>query len=220
MELLEIKELDLERGKALVRIARNAIKRKLKLEANKEQTVDPVLDKYGMAFVTLEKLEGEKYELRGCIGYVEAVAPLREVVEKAAIAAAFSDPRFPPLRREEMSEVVVEVTVLTKPQVLEVEDRTELPNHVRIGEDGLIVERGITHAGLLLPQVASEYCWDSETFLAETCIKAGLMPDCWLDRSIKVKKFQGVIFREVEPEGHVVFLRPSDVKCKSELTSY
>jgi len=200
----------------LVRIARNAIKRRLKLKVEEVRIEDPILKKYGMAFVTLETSMGDRYELRGCIGYVEAVAPIGEVVEKAAVAAAFSDPRFPPVRRDEIDELIVEVTVLTKPQVLEVEDRRSLPEVVKVGEDGLIVEKGITYSGLLLPQVATEYCWDSETFLGETCIKAGLMPDCWLDKSVKIKKFQGVIFRESEPEGDVKFLRPSDVRCKLE----
>ncbi|QKQ99991.1 TIGR00296 family protein [Metallosphaera tengchongensis] len=217
MELLKLEDLNLQVGEKLVMIAKGAIKRKLKI--NVEDNVnsnEEVLQKYGMAFVTLETYLGNRYELRGCIGYVEAVAPIRDVVARAATAAAFSDPRFPPLRKDEIDGIVVEVTVLTKPEVVETQDRKLLPSSIEVGKDGLIVEKGITHSGLLLPQVPKEYCWDSETFLAETCLKAGLMPDCWLDPSVKVKKFQGVIFRETRPGGEVVMMQPADVKCRAE----
>ncbi|MGC9104914.1 MAG: AmmeMemoRadiSam system protein A [Thermoprotei archaeon] len=200
----------------LVKIARKTIAEKFGLDKlNLEEFSDPILNKKGLAFVTLETYSGTTTSLRGCIGYVEAVAPIKEVVARAAEAAAFSDPRFPPLTRHELDAIIVEVTVLTKPQPIEVENRWELPKTIKVGRDGLIVERGIMYSGLLLPQVPVEYCWDEETFLAETCIKAGLLPDCWLDPKVTVKKFQGIIFRELYPNsGDILVLEPSEVKCK------
>ncbi|BCS92129.1 TIGR00296 family protein [Metallosphaera javensis (ex Sakai et al. 2022)] len=218
MELLSIGDIDQRVGKELVRIARSSIERRLRGSKENLKFEDPILDKYGMAFVTLESDLGGRYELRGCIGYIEAVAPIREIVSKAALAAAFSDPRFPPVRAEELDRLVVEVTILTKPETITVDDRRKLPSMVEVGKDGLIVEKGVMYSGLLLPQVPVEYCWDSETFLAETCIKAGLMPDCWLENSVKIKKFQGIIIREESPNGNIIIMRPSDVKCKLPLT--
>ena len=217
-QLVTISELNEELGRKLVKIARQAIEVELGLRKNVDDSLnDPVLDKKGLAFVTLEKLTGTSTSLRGCIGYVEAVAPLKEIVRRAAVAAAFSDPRFPPLRRDEIDSIIIEVTVLTKPEEIAVNDRKDLVNVVRVGEDGLIVEYGIMYSGLLLPQVPMEYCWDSETFLAETCIKAGLEPDCWLNPKVKVKKFQGIIFREIMPNSdNIVVLRPNQVKCKKD----
>lgn len=180
-----------------------------------EVPVNEKLMKKGLAFVTLETYLGDTTELRGCIGYVEAVAPLAEIVKKAAIAAAFSDPRFEPVVREEMDRILVEVTVLTKPEEVQVKNRRDLPKVIKVGRDGLIVEKGIIYSGLLLPQVPMEYCWDEETFLAETCIKAGLPPDCWLDEKVKVKRFEGIIFREKYPNSEEIqMILPSQVKCK------
>ena len=220
--LVAIEELNEELGKKLVKIARDSIAIKLDLKkANFKDYLssyqDEILNKKGLAFVTLETYYGSSTSLRGCIGYVEAVAPLKDIVSKAAIAAAFSDPRFPPLSKNEFNNIIIEVTVLTKPQEVNVENRWDLPSYVKVGEDGLIVEYGILYSGLLLPQVPMEYCWDEETFLAETCIKAGLEPDCWLNKNVKIKKFQGIIFREIEPNSdNILVIRTNQVKCKKE----
>ncbi|WP_405023579.1 TIGR00296 family protein [Metallosphaera sp.] len=216
MELLKIEEVNREKGTKLLRIARRSIEHKLKRinEIENLDVNDPILDKYGIAFVTLETDVGGNYELRGCIGYIEAVAPIKEVVSRAAIAAAFSDPRFDPLSESEMDKILIEITILTKPEPINALKREEIPSMISIGTDGLIIEKGITHAGLLLPQVPVEYCWESETFLAETCIKAGLMPDCWLDKSVSIKRFQGLIIRETSPGRGVEIVKPSEVKCK------
>lgn len=221
-QLVAINELNNEVGKLLVKIARDSIASrlgisKIKLDEYLSSYNEEILNKKGLAFVTLETYYGSSTSLRGCIGYVEAVAPLKEIVSKAAIAAAFSDPRFPPLSKDEFDNIIIEVTVLTKPQELNVENRWELPKYIKIGEDGLIVEYGILYSGLLLPQVPMEYCWDEETFLAETCIKAGLDPDCWLNKKIKIKKFQGIIFRELYPKSEdIKMIKPKEVQCKKE----
>jgi len=217
-QLVTINDLTEDLGKKLVKIARQSIEVELGLRRKIDESLyDPVLDKRGLAFVTLEKETGSTTSLRGCIGYVEAVAPLSEIVSKAAISAAFSDPRFPPLAKHEIDEIIIEVTVLTKPEEITTSNRKDLVNQVKVGEDGLIVEYGIMYSGLLLPQVPMEYCWDSETFLAETCIKAGLDPDCWLNSKVKVKKFQGIIFRETSPNSeNILVLKPNQIKCKKE----
>ncbi|AEE93497.1 AmmeMemoRadiSam system protein A [Acidianus hospitalis] len=215
MSLVTIQELGIEEGKTLVKIARQAIMKKLGLQSSISYKESEVLNKKGLAFVTLETLLGETTTLRGCIGYVEAVAPLKEIVKNAAIAAAFSDPRFPPLMKDEINNIIIEVTVLTKPEEVVVDDRKELPKVIKVGRDGLIVEKGILYSGLLLPQVPMEYCWDEETFLAETCLKAGLSPDCWLDKNVRIKRFEGIIFREKYPNSdEILMIKPSDVKCK------
>ncbi|ARM75977.1 TIGR00296 family protein [Acidianus manzaensis] len=220
MSLISIQELSREEGKILIQIARRAIQRKLGLIKNEDvQIEDEKLNKKGLAFVTLETYYGSTTSLRGCIGYVEAVAPLVDIVRNAAIAAAFSDPRFPPVTPSEINNILIEITILTKPEEINIENRKELPKAIKVGRDGLIVEKGLLYSGLLLPQVPMEYCWDEETFLAETCIKAGLLPDCWLDNKVRIKRFEGIIFREKYPSSEEIeVIRPSDIKCKkSEL---
>ncbi|MEM0373273.1 MAG: AmmeMemoRadiSam system protein A [Sulfolobaceae archaeon] len=200
----------------LIQIAKKAVFQRFGLEKlNLNEYNHEVLNKKGLAFVTIEELSGNTYSLRGCIGFVDAVAPLKEIVARAAVAAAFSDPRFPPLSKNELPRIIFEVTVLTKPEEIVIENRWDLPKLIRVGEDGLLVEYGILYSGLLLPQVPIEYNWDEETFLAETCIKAGLSPDCWLDKRVKIKRFSGLIIREIEPNSsHVRVYKPFEVGKK------
>ena len=120
-----------------------------------------------------------------------------------AAEAACHDPRFPILRVQELDKTVVEVSILTVPEEIKTRDRRQLPSIVRVGVDGLIMERG-PYRGLLLPQVPVEWCWDSNTFLEQTCIKAGMTPDRWLDTSCRVYRFQAEIFSEEAPGGRVV----------------
>jgi len=94
------------------------------------------------------------------------------------------------------------VSVLTPPQIIEVKKTDEYPNKIKVGEDGLVVERGM-FKGLLLPQVPVEWKWDAEEFLCQCCIKAGLSPDYWLLNGTKIYKFQAIIFEEEEPKGAV-----------------
>ncbi len=139
--------------------------------------------------------------LRGCIGIPEPVYPLSKAIEEAARSVCH-DPRFPPLDEEETDHVVVEVSILTPPEEIVIDDRRQLPQKVAVGRDGLIAERG-PFRGLLLPQVPVEWGWDAEEFLGQTCMKAGMSPDCWLDKRSKFYKFQGEIFSEQEPRGEV-----------------
>jgi len=133
------------------------------------------------AFVTLHR-DGR---LRGCIGYIEPVKPLIRTVQEVAVKAAFEDPRFPPLTEDES--VQIEISVLTPPE--QVSDISS----IEVGRDGLIVELG-PRRGLLLPQVATEYGWDRQTFLENTATKAGLPPDAWKHPSVRLYKFSAEIF--------------------------
>jgi AmmeMemoRadiSam system protein A len=136
------------------------------------------------AFVTLRM----KGRLRGCIGYPEPERPLVEVVERCAVSAAISDPRFPPLSAAEWKDVDLELSVLGP--IEPVQDIRD----VIIGRDGLIAEFG-RRRGLLLPQVAIEWKWDAVEFASQTCIKAGLPPDAW-KKGAKLFKFEAEVFSE------------------------
>ncbi|NPA86477.1 MAG: AmmeMemoRadiSam system protein A [Candidatus Diapherotrites archaeon] len=187
-------------GEYLVRLARRSVKHFFETGmVLSEEPPYPEAREPSGAFVTIKRQDGE---LRGCIGYPLPIKPLYQAVIETALLAAFDDPRFPPLRYEELPHVLFEVSILTPPREV---PKEELPHGIEIGRDGLIVE-GYGRSGLLLPQVAVEEGWDPETFLDHTCIKAGLPPGCWKDPKIKVKKFSSIVFAETEPEGPVVRL--------------
>ena len=139
------------------------------------------------AFVTL-KVHGR---LRGCIGHISAAAPLVETVRDVALASAFEDPRFPPLARDELDQVGIEVSVLSPFR------RTRDPGEIRVGTHGILVKRG-GRSGLLLPQVATEQGWDREKFLVHTCRKAGLPDDAWRDPDTTIEIFSALVFGEQE----------------------
>jgi len=142
-------------------------------------------------FVTLN-IDGE---LRGCIGFPEPVLPLYEAVIESARSAAFSDPRFMPLSKEEFDKVHIELSVLTVPELIKVKKSEDYLNKIKIGSDGLII-RGEYGSGLLLPQVFTEYKCNPKKALEMTCQKAGLSSDAWKDLKNKIFKFQAHIFEE------------------------
>jgi len=188
----------------LVRLARKAIEEYLRSGTVVEPPADtpqPLWEPMGV-FVTLNKLVGGRKMLRGCIGFPYPQKPLVRATIEAAIASATEDPRFPPVQPDEMDEVVVEVSVLTQPELVRVSDPREYPKAIKVGRDGLIVEKGVFR-GLLLPQVPVEWGWDEQTFLSQTCMKAGLYPDAWLDPDTRIYRFQAIIFEEEEPRGPV-----------------
>jgi uncharacterized protein (TIGR00296 family) len=154
-------------------------------------------------FVTINSAGPGPERLRGCIGFPYPVKPLGEAIQEATIAASSEDPRFPPVSGGELSSVVVEVSILTEPQVLSTSRPEDRASRVRIGVDGLIVSRfGLS--GLLLPQVATEFGMDQTEFLSQACLKAGLPQDSWLDKETEVQTFQAEIFEETAPRGRVV----------------
>ncbi len=202
---IEPHELTDEEGAYLVKLARKSVETYLKegKKPGRPKDAPSKLLRPGAAFVTIETFfSRDRRELRGCIGYIEPIASLVDVVIDVAIAAAVSDPRFPPMDLSELDRVTFEVSVLGRPVLLDV-DRRKLPDMIEIGRHGLIIERGL-YKGLLLPQVPVEYGWDAETFLAEACMKAGLPPDAWLVEGTKVYVFEAAVFQEVEPKGPVV----------------
>jgi len=197
-------ELSREEGKFLIHLARNAVKTYLetgKTVKAPESTPEKLFKRCGV-FVTINTLKNGEKKLRGCIGYPYPISPLVEAVIDSAINAATQDPRFYPLSLSEFGKVVFEVSVLTPPEAVEVEDSKEYKAKIKVGKDGLIVKKGI-YKGLLLPQVPVEWEWDEEEFLCQCCIKAGLPPDSWLTKDTKIYKFQAIIFKEETPQGEV-----------------
>ena len=141
-------------------------------------------------FVTLTEAD----QLRGCIGFPQPVLPLGEGLIEATAHAALRDPRFYPVDETELSDIKVEVTILTVPEPL-ICPADERPKHIQTGKHGLIVQYG-GYSGLLLPQVAEEFGWDSEEFLNQTCVKAGLPSKTWRDKECAILIFEGQIFSE------------------------
>ncbi len=186
-------------GKELVKMARKAVIEFLRNNSKiNDSEFNSRFDFSSGVFVTLNKQDS----LRGCIGYPLPAKKLYEGLIDAAIAAATQDPRFPPVNADELDKIVFEVTVLTPPVEIK-EDPTDYLSIIKVGRDGLIVEKAYT-SGLLLPQVPTEYGWNVEEFLCHTCEKAGLDKDAWKDKTTKVSRFEGVIFKEVSPNGNIV----------------
>ncbi len=197
-------QLSQKEGETLVELARKAVEEYLKSRKTiktPENVSEKLLKPCGV-FVTINSIERREKELRGCIGYPYPTTPLVQAVIESAINAATQDPRFEPLSPRELDKVVFEVSVLTPPEIVEVKKATEYPTKIRVGMDGLIVERGM-YKGLLLPQVPVEWEWNEEEFLCQCCGKAGLPPDCWLMNGTKVYTFQAIIFEEEKPKGEV-----------------
>jgi len=188
-------------GVLLVKTARQAVTEflsngnRMKLEAEHEK-------KFSFdsgVFVTLNKPDG----LRGCIGFPMPEKKLSRAIVEGAIAAATEDPRFPPVTTKELNDIMFEVTVLTPPMEIDVSDPMEYLEKIKVGRDGLIIRHSFS-SGLLLPQVPVEYGWNAEEFLQHTCEKAGLARDTWKNESVKIEKFEGIIFKEETPNGAIV----------------
>jgi uncharacterized protein len=169
--------------RAVLRLARHVITARLGGPAG-EPDVTSIPALRAGAFVTIEV----RGELRGCIGYPPGDRSLADVIRQCAISAAFKDPRFPPLSTTELPDVSIEVSVLGP--IVPVSDL----NKIEVGRDGLIIARGFSQ-GLLLPQVATERHWDRETFLSQTCLKAGLPRDAW-KTGAKISRFEAEVFSE------------------------
>ena len=147
-------------------------------------TAYPLLKQKMGAFVTLKIDE----DLRGCIGYIIAIKPLFETVCETARAAAFNDPRFKELTREEFDKIKIEISVLSLFEPIKSYDEIELGKH------GLLMEEG--GRAVLLPQVATENNYTREQFLTALCHKAGLYGEYWKENKLKLKVFTATIFCE------------------------
>ncbi|TET90197.1 MAG: TIGR00296 family protein [Methanomassiliicoccales archaeon] len=196
----------LEEGTVAVKIARQVLECFTKGRPYPDFDFPKSFDEDTGVFVTINTHPDER--LRGCIGYPSPIYPLRKAVVKAAEGVT-EDPRFARLSVEELDGITVEVSLLTIPQLIEVESALDYPKEVEIGKDGLIVEKG-TYTGLLLPQVPVEWKWNEEEFLSQTCMKAGLPPDAWFDKDTRMYRFNSEIFGEVEPRGKIVRKTPGD----------
>jgi uncharacterized protein (TIGR00296 family) len=173
-----------------VRLARGTIDHAILKKPKPAPAPASIFNEKRGVFVTLTRAG----ELRGCIGLPYPVMPLGDAIGHAATAAALEDPRFPPVRKDELPAITIEITILTVPVPLACRP-DERPAHVEVGRHGLIV-RGMGTSGLLLPQVATDYGWDAKTFLDHTCTKAGLTGRCWMSKNVEVLTFEGQIFHE------------------------
>lgn len=148
-------------------------------------TGDPALDQERGAFVTLE----EAGALRGCVGYTMPVKPLYQTIADTAALASLQDPRFPPVTEQELPKLQYEISVLSPlTRVLDVQK-------IDVGRDGLFVKNG-DREGLLLPQVPVEQHWDRMTFLAQTCVKAGMAANCWKSDDTDIFRFTALVFSD------------------------
>ena len=179
-----------EQGRQLLGLARRSIESYFTGEEIDLAEYEGFSEKQGV-FVTLH----EDGELRGCIGFPHPSFKLYKAVFDAARAAAFEDPRFLPLEKDELKKIDIEISVLTVPEEIKVTNPKEYLNNIEIGKDGLII-RSDHSSGLLLPQVFAEYKCTAEKALEMTCQKAGLPKDAWKDLSNRISKFQAQIFKE------------------------
>ena len=190
-------------GEQLVKLARSAVEKYLNesviITADKP---DGLSEKVGV-FVTLNYLSNNKEYLRGCVGFPLPEKKLYQSVIEAAIAAATQDPRFDPVNKEDMGNIIFEVSVLSQPQKIEVQNPKDYKNRINIGRDGLILKWKYG-SGLLLPQVPVELNWDVDEYLANICYKAGASPDAWLMPESQLYKFEATIYKESEPNGKIL----------------
>jgi uncharacterized protein (TIGR00296 family) len=207
-----------DEGAFLVRLARKAVEENLKdgRIITPPKNLSPMLQERSGVFVTINLIQDQKRDLRGCIGFPYPTHPLIRAVIEAAVESATGDPRFPPMKPRELSNVVFEVSVLTPPELIGTASPQEYPSKIEVGVDGLIVENGF-YKGLLLPQVPVEWGWDAEEFLCHCCIKAGLTPDCWVLKGTKIHKFTSIIAQELEPNGKIVTVDLRDKNGREEL---
>ncbi|MGB4309645.1 MAG: AmmeMemoRadiSam system protein A [Candidatus Cloacimonadaceae bacterium] len=171
-----------EQKRALINLAKDAILAVFERRAPQLPDDEAFREKRGL-FVTLN-LKGE---LRGCIGYIQPYKTIAQSVAEMAVAAAFEDYRFPPLRREELDEIEIEISLLSP--LVELKSIDE----IQVGRDGLFLQHPYG-SGLLLPQVATEYNWDRDTFLEHLCAKAGVRRGAHKDKGAKLFSFQAQVF--------------------------
>ena len=197
-------QLTLEEGKFLVNLARQTVTEYLKNGTILQvpESVSPKLMKPCGVFVTLNSFNNGAKTLRGCIGLPYPTTPLVQAVIDAALSAATRDPRFPPVTPQELDQITFELSVLTPPERVKVEKPTDYPSKIKVGQDGLIVEKSYCK-GLLLPQVPVELNWNEEEFLCQCSMKAGMSPDSWLLTDTKIYRFQAIIFEEALPKGQI-----------------
>ncbi len=176
--------------RSLLELARRAIADAVSLQKHGGNIPrDGVFAEVRGVFVTLHA----RSRLRGCIGVVETIEPLREAIARCAASAALNDPRFSPVRPDELRDLQIEISLLSTLEPI-------LPPDIEIGKHGLLISQG-TKRGLLLPQVAVEHKLSREQFLIETCRKAGLNANAWQEPETRIYGFSCEVFSESDPTG-------------------
>jgi AmmeMemoRadiSam system protein A len=186
-------QLTEEEKKTLLTLARATLERNLRGQEVPPldlASMTPHLREPGASFITLT-IRGE---LRGCIGALEAYQPLAQDVREHALAAALEDPRFPPVRPEELSGIEIEISRLTQPQSLQYQEAADLLKRLRPGVDGVILQDGWQRA-TFLPQVWDKIP-DKAEFLDNLCAKMGAAPNTWRNKHLEVKTYQVQEFHE------------------------
>lgn len=192
--------LDKRQGTMIVKKARATLAEHLGLKSEEIVLEDDLFEENRGIFVTLSTYPA--HDLRGCIGFVQGLKPLKEAVREASIHAGLHDSRFDPVSADQLDKIIFEVSVLTPPKEIKSMDPDDLLEKIKIGRDGLIIEYGGS-LGLLLPQVPIEWNWSKTEFLEGLCNKAGLPRDMWRSRNITLKRFNAQIFCEDIPNGDV-----------------
>jgi uncharacterized protein (TIGR00296 family) len=190
---MELEDLTPSIGETLVKYSRRVLEDRIRLGKELDPLTEPdlLLENAGI-FCTLRI----NNQLRGCIGYPYPTHKLGLALVKATIQAALDDPRFKQVQEHELNEIDIELTILTPPSLIKVNDFHEYYKKINLGRDGLIIETE-NRRGLLLPQVPVEQHWDLDQFLEGICRKAYLNPDSWKDtKMVRLYKFQGAIFQE------------------------
>jgi len=187
-------KLNLEEQKILLHLAREAMERGVRgeaLPALDPSSLPPSLREEGSSFITLT----EQGQLRGCIGSLDPYESLAEDVRAHAVAAALQDPRFPPVREDELNGIRIEVSRLTRPTLLEYKDANDLLSKLHPHVDGVILRDASYHRATFLPQVW-EKIPDPSEFLDNLCYKMGVKPDLWRTQHLEVLTYQVEEFHE------------------------
>jgi uncharacterized protein (TIGR00296 family) len=190
--------LTLYQGKKAIDFSRSILLATVTKQAYSKGNLPDVFNEHHGVFTTLHTYPSKL--LRGCIGIPEPIMALKNALIESAQSVTH-DPRFPVLEAEELDHIIVEITILTKPEII-TSKNNEVVNTIHVGRDGLIIEQGF-FKGLLLPQVPIEQKWNAQTFIEHTCLKAGLPKDAWMNENTIIKKFTGQIFSEEKPYGAI-----------------
>lgn len=206
---MSIDEITTGEGIDLVRLARESVESFIKNKKIINSTT--ISNKKAGVFVTIYHVNnmGDEKNLRGCIGYVFPSNNIYDSVIAAAINAATEDPRFMAISEKELNEVIFEVSVLTKPSLIKIENTDESIKKIVIGRDGLLLESRYG-SGLLLPQVPVEQKWNNRDYLSNLCYKAGAPSDAWMLDDSKLYTFSSLIFRERLPNSEIVTENPDN----------
>jgi uncharacterized protein len=195
-------DLSLDDGSFLVKHARKSIENHF--QGADPEIPAPMLDLMTKKLPIFVRLNVHPSKaLRGSAGYTDSIMPLTNSLPEVALSAAFTDRRFPPLRKSELKTTVIEVSILTEPQLIHVEKPEQYPEQVVVGRDGIIVEKD-GKKGVLLPQTATEFKWNPKSSLSHAAMTVGLSPETWCDPKAKVYRFQAQVFIEDAPNGNIV----------------